>query len=80
MQNTKPLATYKASASVNIKKIEADTKTQVRLLGMGIGNGSNLEVLRNRSGDMVLASGNIRISLGSSVAEKIWVSAIESVQ
>lgn len=80
MVNTKPLASYKASANVNIKKIEADSKTQVRLLGMGIGSGSNLEVLRNRSGDMVLATGNIRISLGSSVAEKIWVSAIETVQ
>jgi len=78
MIQAKPLATYNESSVVNIKKIKTDSKTQVRLFGMGIGNGSKLQVLRNRSGDMVLAKGNIRISLGSSVAEKIWVSAVAS--
>jgi Fe2+ transport system protein FeoA len=53
----------------------SNTKTQVRLLGLGIGIGSTLEVLRNRGGDMVLANNNIRISLGRSIAEKILVSA-----
>lgn len=75
MLNTSPLASQKESAYVHIKKIESDTKTQVRLLGLGIGIGSTLEVLRNRGGDMVLASNNSRISLGRSIAEKILVSS-----
>ncbi len=71
-----PLATYHESARVHVKKIKADSKTQVRILGMGIGNGSNLVVMRNRGGDMVLAKNNIRISLGRTIAKKIFVEQI----
>lgn len=74
MQNTNPLATQKESVLVHVKKIKSDCKTQVKLLGLGIGIGSTLEVLRNRGGDMVLANNNIRISLGRSIAENILVS------
>ena len=75
MLNTIPLSTLKKSAYVHVKKIQSDSKTQVKLLGLGIGIGSTLEVLRNRSGDMVLANNNIRISLGASIARNILVSA-----
>ena len=75
MLNATPLATQKESVHVQVKKIISNTKTQVRLLGLGIGTGSTLEVLRNRGGDVVLANNNIRISLGRSIAEKILVSA-----
>ncbi len=74
MQNTNPLATQKESVLVHVKKIQSDCKTQVKLLGLGIGIGSTLEILRNRGGDMVLANNNIRISLGRSIAENIFVS------
>ncbi len=75
MLNETPLATQKSPARVHVKRVVSNTKTQVRLLGLGIGIGSTLEVLRNRGGDMVLANNNIRISLGRSIAEKILVSA-----
>ena len=75
MQNISPLMTQKESTHVQVRKIQSNSKTQVKLLGLGIGVGSTLEVLRNRSGDMVLANNNIRISLGRSIAEKILVSA-----
>ena len=75
MQNITPLATQKESALVYVKKIQSDCNTQVKLLGLGIGIGSTLEILRNRGGDMVLANNNIRISLGRSIAENILVSA-----
>ena len=74
--NGQPLATYHKSARVHVKKINADSKTQVRILGMGIGNGSDLVVMRNRGGDMVLAKNNIRISLGRTIAEKILVEQV----
>ena len=75
MLNANPLAAQQESALVHVKKIITDTKTQVKLLGLGIGIGSTLEILRNRGGDMVLANNNIRISLGRTIAEKILVSA-----
>jgi Fe2+ transport system protein FeoA len=68
------LAAQKESTNVHVKKIESDCNTQVKLLGLGIGIGSSLEILRNRGGDMVLAKNNIRISLGRSIAERILVS------
>jgi len=75
MLNKNSLATQKERALVHVKKIKSDCNTQVKLFGLGIGIGSTLEVLRNRSGDMVLANNNIRISLGRSIAENILVSA-----
>jgi Fe2+ transport system protein FeoA len=74
--NAQPLTMCNESSRVHVKKISTDGKTQVRILGMGIGNGSNLVVMRNRGGDMVLAKNNIRISLGRSIAEKILVEQI----
>jgi len=74
MLNTIPLTNKKRSAFVHVKEIQSDSKTQVKLLGLGIGIGSTLEVLRNRGGDMVLANNNIRISLGRSIAKNIFVS------
>jgi len=70
---TSSLATFKESAQVLVKQIHSDSRTQVRLLGLGIGIGSNLEILRNRGGDMVLANNNSRISLGRTIANKILV-------
>jgi len=74
MINSTPLADFKEATLVLVKKIKADSKTQIRLLGLGIGIGSSLEILRNRGGDMVLAQNNNRISLGRSIANKILVS------
>lgn len=74
MINSIPLVSFKESEQVLVKKIKSDSKTQIRLLGLGIGIGSNLEILRNRGGDMVLAQNNNRISLGRSIANKILVS------
>ena len=72
----RPLVDYQENAKVHVIKIDTDSKTQVRILGMGIGNGSTITVMRNRSGDMVLAKNNIRISLGRSIAEKIFVEQV----
>nr|CAA6826755.1 MAG: Unknown protein [uncultured Thiotrichaceae bacterium] len=57
----------------HIHKIDTDTPTRIRLLGMGIGKGSHIEILRNRMGDIVMGSGNNRISLGRSITEHIVV-------
>ncbi|MBK8454580.1 MAG: FeoA family protein [Thiofilum sp.] len=60
--------------SVNIHAIQADVATRMRLLGMGLGKGSSIQILRNRWGDMVVGSGHNRISLGRSITHDILVS------
>lgn len=59
--------------SAQIAFIQTDDPTRIRLLGMGLGKGSRVEVLRNRKGDLVLSSGNNRISLGKSITQHIFV-------
>ncbi|WP_298608961.1 ferrous iron transport protein A [uncultured Thiothrix sp.] len=59
--------------SAHIEIIQTDNPTRIRLLGMGLGKGSRVEVLRNRRGDLVLSNGNNRISLGRSITQQIFV-------
>ena len=74
MANSLTLAACLEKATVHILSISTDKATRIRLLGMGIGKGSQLNVLRNRNGDVVLGSGNNRVSLGHSVSQHILVS------
>ncbi len=57
----------------NITTIKTAQAMRTRLLGMGLGVGLDVGVLRNRSGDVVLASGNTRISLSREIADQIQV-------
>lgn len=57
----------------HIHRVGMDSATRVKLLGMGIGIGTHIEVLRNRRGDVIVAAGNNRISLGRSISEHIVV-------
>ena len=60
----------------NITDIKAEHAMCTRLLGMGLGVGLDVGVLRNRRGDVVLASGNTRISLSREIADKIQVKSL----
>lgn len=70
-----PLAELKEHQLAYIQVIQTDNATRIRLLGMGLGKGSRIEVLRNRKGDLVLINGNNRISLGRSITQAIFVQA-----
>lgn len=72
-----PLANLAESCYAHIHSIQTDNTTRIRLLGMGIGTGTRIEVLRNRHGDMVLGNGNNRISLGRSITDHIFVQVQE---
>ncbi len=74
---TQILSDSTESAIVHIASISTDHPTRIRLLGMGIGKGSRIEILRNRQGDIVLGNGNNRISLGRSITAHITVSLPE---
>lgn len=73
MSDTHALSTSAESSFLHIVAIKTNSKTLLRLMGLGLVTGKNIEVLRNRKGDIVLGSDNSRISLGRSVAEKIMV-------
>lgn len=67
------LANVAEHVTAHIHRIDADNALRIRLLGMGIGKGTRIEVLRNRAGDIVLGNGNNRISLGRSITANIIV-------
>ncbi len=73
MSDTHALSTSAESSSLHIAAIKTNSKTLLRLMGLGLVTGKKIEVLRNRKGDIVLGSDNSRISLGRSIAEKILV-------
>ncbi|MCK5902033.1 MAG: ferrous iron transport protein A [Cocleimonas sp.] len=74
--NVLSLATAKESELFTIKAIKASPKLRTRLLGMGLGVGIDIGVLRNRRGDVVLGSGNTRISLSREISRKIVISPL----
>lgn len=74
---TFPLSEAPENTCLHIASIKTTSKTQLRLMGFGLVPGKNIEVLRNRCGDIVLGSGHARISLGKSVASKILVHTIK---
>ena len=74
--NLLSLANAKESELFNIMSINIDAKMRTRLLGVGLGKGIDVGVLRNRGGDVVLGNGNTRISLGREIADKIIVKAL----
>lgn len=75
MSTTQYLSNAQELAQLSISSINTDVRVKTRLLGMGLGEGNIIDILRNRRGDIVLSSGNSRISLGRSITEKIIVTA-----
>jgi Fe2+ transport system protein FeoA len=73
LANAQPLSTLAEHLSAHIHAVQTDTPTRIRLLGMGIGTGSRVDILRNRNGDIVLGNGNNRISLGRTITANIMV-------
>ncbi len=59
-----------------INSIDLPYSKKIRLLGLGVNNGSKVSVLRNRGGDMVLAMGNARVSVGRTIAEFVEVNVL----
>jgi Fe2+ transport system protein FeoA len=73
LTNAQRLSTLAEHLSGHIHAVQTDNATRIRLLGMGIGKGSRIEVLRNRNGDIVLGNGNNRISLGRTITAHIMI-------
>ncbi len=67
------LPTLKVGQQVLIGKINTTHEKKIKLLGLGINTGSKISILRNRGGDMVIALGNARVSIGRTMANLIEV-------
>lgn len=67
------LSTLKIGQRVLIEKINTTHEKKIKLLGLGINIGSQISILRNRGGDMVVALGNARVSIGRTMANLIEI-------
>ncbi len=70
------LANQKTGSTCVIGAIELPHSKIIRLLGLGINTALTVSVLRNRGGDMVLALGNARVSVGRTIANSVKVRAL----
>ena len=59
-----------------IGQLNVASDKQMKLLGLGVNTGVRVSVLRNRGGDMVLALGNARVSVGRTLSQVIEVSIL----
>lgn len=59
---------------VSLHSIVGGKRLRERLLSMGLPIGGELQVLRNRSGAVVVGRGANRLAIGRGMAEKIMVS------
>ncbi|HFC53414.1 MAG TPA: ferrous iron transport protein A [Gammaproteobacteria bacterium] len=76
MRENRALSETAEHTRLTITAITADKPTQCRLMGMGIGLGKEVELLRNRRGDVVIRNGNSRITLGREIASRILGRAV----
>ena len=76
MQSMKLLFSLEVGQQALVGQIHAAHEKKIKLLGLGINTGSSVSILRNRGGDMVLALGNSRISVGRTLAGLIEVRAL----
>ena len=71
--NMKILSTLCTGQNVLINRINASADKKIKLLGLGVSVNTKISILKNRNGDMVIAIGNARISLGRGLASLIEV-------
>ncbi len=62
-----------AGSTCKIGNIDLPYTKKIKLLGLGINTGTYVSILRNRGGDMVLAMGNARVSIGRTIANFVEV-------
>ncbi|BAS68054.1 MAG: ferrous iron transport protein A [Gammaproteobacteria bacterium] len=67
------LSKQKVGSRCEIETMALTHVKKMRLLGLGINTGLKVSILRNRGGDMVLALGNARVSVGRTIADLIKV-------
>jgi ferrous iron transport protein A len=73
--NIIPLAMVLSGKKVKIVYLAGGKKMQERLISMGFGPGSEIEVIRRGDpGPFIVAIGEARMAIGTGMAQKIMVS------
>jgi Fur family transcriptional regulator, ferric uptake regulator len=74
-----PLHKAKQGERLLVKQLEAGKQMQLRISSMGLRIGDEIEVISNGfGGQVVIASGDNRLVIGSGMAQKIWVQPVDS--
>ncbi|HBE92035.1 MAG TPA: ferrous iron transport protein A [Gammaproteobacteria bacterium] len=68
---------FETGQRVRLKQISGDRSLVRRLLGLGLRNGVELDIVQFRSNGVVVARGETRIALGTGVADKLLVVPLE---
>lgn len=61
---------------LRLERVEAGRRLQARLISMGLPLGSEVTVLHNRAGGIVVATGSGRFALGKGMANKLIVRSL----
>ncbi len=73
-----PLSQARQGERLIIKQLDAGKKMQLRISSMGLKIGDDIEIVSNGfGGQMVIASGQNRLVIGTGMANKIWGSRLE---
>ncbi len=76
---TGPLHKAKPGEWLKVKQLEAGRQMQLRISSMGLKIGDEIEVMSNGfGGQVVVASGDSRLVIGSGMAQKIWVEPVDT--
>ncbi len=71
----------KQGERLKVKQLEAGRQMQLRISSMGLKIGDEIEVMSNGfGGQVVVASGDTRLVIGSGMAQKIWVEPVGTLQ
>lgn len=73
-----PLSDLPYGRPARLTQIHGGRHLTRRLLALGLRQGSSLCVVQRRGQGLVLACGEVRIAVGSGIAEKLWVTPEES--
>jgi Fur family ferric uptake transcriptional regulator len=69
----------KPGERLKVKQLEAGRQMQLRISSMGLKIGDEIEVMSNGiGGQVVIASGDTRLVIGSGMAQKIWVEPVDA--
>lgn len=66
-----PLAMASVGEKLRIVKLKGSDGTVRRLIGMGFVSGTELQIISNSGGSVIVAIGENRIGLGAGMAQKI---------
>ncbi len=73
----RPLSEFSVGQRLRLIRVDGGVGLTRRLLALGIGIGSEAELVQRRAGGVVLARGGNRIAIGEGVSRKLFAETLE---